>query len=685
MIKRNIFKSLMIIFMLFFIFIFSCIINTSETYAATLKTIPSTDLKVSSDNILRFSAVNYTAEWNGVAGKVLPGKYSSYKALCVPIKTKTASFTYTNFLDITFTNVGQINGRQMDAKVHFNSMTVGARGGSATGERTDNYMSVCYLTDWTMWMAGNMEDGAGYRAAKSIDVTVTIYWHDSGETVDLPFFQCLQDIDAGASYYKEGWEAKSGFTGTYYKYSSCVLNFSGNKASSPSDLGLSGNDSLIKGGFYAPTTGGSFRSVFYEGNCATQLIPYSAYAIMDNPVKNSDGKDINEEEDLINYTVEQKMGKFYVDTMTTYTSFEISDVLPEGILFESAKVFEDDKDITAKGKLEYDEVTREVKFTMGSDWLNDISNYNGQNLTLKITTKVEPVKQPKILIKNTAETKLDGISLTSNTVNDVLAIPYRAEYKYVSETAGRNLPKEISTTSGEYKIEDNAVYYQGDTVKRKEVPADGTVYEKYDSEGNLEYKWVLTWDKESDEIDGGNVVFTGSWRYVPVPRLVIVKRLPEDTDFTQAHGEPTFLFKITGSDSGKSWYKSITFSEEAMKEVQENGTFKGPEGTQFVLQDGKIYGTCASIYLPEDDYTVEEIGTLRYSNKSVTARYHGNETEIIDQSENRIIVPLKLSSYKPGEKGFDAVYSTVCFDNEKIDWSRFSHSDIVINKLKGVY
>ncbi len=100
------------------------------------------------------------------------------------------------------------------------------------------------------------------------------------------------------------------------------------------------------------------------------------------------------------------------------------------------------------------------------------------------------------------------------------------------------------------------------------------------------------------------------------------QKIENDPDFfTASHGEPTFLFKITGRDSGKSWYKSITFSEEAMTAIKGSGEYKGPEGTQFVLKDGYIYGTCASVYLPEDDYIVEEIDTLRFDTTSATARY----------------------------------------------------------------
>jgi len=254
----------------------------------------------------------------------------------------------------------------------------------------------------------------------------------------------------------------------------------------------------------------------------------------------------------------------------------------------------------------------------------------------------------------------------------------------VSGTEGRTLPKEISTETGAYKISDDAKYYQGDTVVRKDSPADDTVYEVYDDEGNLKNSWVLTWDSTSKKIDSGDGTFVGTWRYVPAPRLVIVKELKNDPDqFTGAHGAPSFCFRITGASSGKSWYKSITFSDDAIDAVKKNGTYKGPEGTQFVLKNGIIYGTCASVYLPEDDYTVEEISTLRFKEDQVQARYHGDEAKLIGTGAGAVTVPLRLSSYHPGDTGFDAVYASVAFQNSKIRWDKFSHMDIRINKLKG--
>ena len=663
--------------------------STATCYGATLKTIPSTNLSVAYSNKLLLGYHNYTATWSGVSGKMIKGKYN-YDLLCVPIKTKTGSFTYTDFLDLNFTNVGKINGRQIDAKIHFNSITVGKR--NASGERGDNYFAVCYLADESMWMSSTIAGiGAGYRAPKTIDITTTMYWHDTGKVVNLPFFQCLSDIDAGANYFKEAWEAKSGFSGIFYKYSPCFLRFSGNRAATPKATDVGGNDSLWKAGFYAPTTGGTFRGVFTEGNCATQFMPYSAYTMMSNPVKSSDSRDRNVEGDEIDYTITQKIGKFYVDTMTPYSSLVMTDRLPEGLSYQSAAIYDGSgRDITSRGSLSYDESSRMVRFTMGASWLASIDNYSGQTLCLKIKTRVDPVETPLKTVKNSATTTIDKeVKLTSNEICDTLAIPYHVKYEYVCGTKGRKLPKEISTQSGAYQVSDESAYYQGDMVKRKDTPEDGTVYKVVDGDGEEKGSWVLQWDAETQKIEQSDVTFTGTWRYVPAPRLVIEKSISLQSDqLTEAHGAPCFLFRITGASSGKVWYRSVSFRSDSVAKAKtaadgSEKIYQDQDGNTFQIDGDVLRASCPAIRLPEDDYLVEELDPLRFRAVQSESGYVGDfGWQQADTGADSAKISLRLSQLRPGEEGYDASYAKVSFKNEKIDWSRCSHTDLIINMLK---
>ena len=555
----------------------SMLIFSSEVNAATVRTIPSNSLMVSDSNLLKMTKSNYSATWNGVAGKAIVSGSAIH--LSVPIKSKTSAFSYSNFLDITFTNIGQINGRQI------------------------------------------------YRAQKIFDITTTIYWHDTGETVELPFFQEVSDIDAGASYFKEAWEAVSGYSGIFYKYSPCTLVFSGNKVSTPSAMDHSGNNSLLKGGIYAPTTSGTFRCKFTDGNCMTGYQLFSAYEIMNDPVKKTSQSDMLEAGDKLTYDVTHKFGKFYVDTMTTFGEYRIEDVLPQGVTYKSAKVLSGSTDITSKGTLSYDQASRTVSFDMGSTWLSDADNYTGQDITMQIETQVNTPVKPIETINNTGSVVIDGITLASNEVKNEVGIPFDVEYEYVSGS-NRKLPDYINTASGEYAVLDDNTYYAGDIVNRKESPAEETKHEVYDADDNYKGVWTLSWNKTSETVTDHDVVFTGTWVYTPAPRINIAKTITEDDDnFTLSHGEPSFLFKITGEDSGKVWYKSIRFSNAALEAVRTDSKYTDDTGTQFAVRDGKIYAMAETIYLPEDNYTVEEVKTSRFGVMKSEARYHGDKTK----------------------------------------------------------
>ena len=96
-------------------------------------------------------------------------------------------------------------------------MTVTARKGSSSGETSDGYMGFASVwgIDDGLQVGVTIADGCGYRAKKTVKYTATITYHDTGEVVNLPFFQAVRDLDAANDYYREAWESISGYTGTY--------------------------------------------------------------------------------------------------------------------------------------------------------------------------------------------------------------------------------------------------------------------------------------------------------------------------------------------------------------------------------------------------------------------------------------------------------------------------------------
>ena len=655
-----------------------------KSYAASLDihTFPSEDNlpTIKTRNALEFSDDTLSSyKWTGVNGKKVFRQVgvsaTSASVFEVPVNGRTQ---YTDFLDLYFTNVGtSFDGRKLNARVHFDSLL-------STNYRTyrPSKIAVCYLSGSTQRLGISAE-----KTNLKVTFTTTVTYADTGEVFDEHMLQTISDMDIVSTYepaYNESWTLGEGFTGDLWIWDKNNLNIKGTKLTATAGEDLVGNDSWIIAGCVAPTNNGKMTDTVMLTGTAASLYQLSiANEPLPAPVKSSNAKDINEEGDTIKYTVTQKMGEFYGNTMYAYDSFEIKDRIPDELEYVSAKAYNGNAAITSSvGNLSYNRSTKTVSLKLSDAFLSKPDNsYKGQTIKIEITAKVKKPTVSMGNIKNTAQTVIDGKSISSNTTTDVYAIPYGVSYKYVSGTDGRNLPADISTGKGDFKISDTATYYKGDIVKRKTSPADGTKYKEYDTEGNYKGVWTLTWNKASETVSNSDIVFIGTWVYTPAPRINIVKVLDNDADlFTEAHGEPSFLFKVTG-DSGKVWYKSIRFSDEALEAVRGNGEYTDDTGTQFTNRDGKIYAMAASIYLPEDDYTVEEVETSRFEAEKAEARYHGDKTELIAQGKDSVRVPLKLSEYREGDPGYLADYASILFDNSKNKWNSLSHFDTEINKL----
>lgn len=144
------------------------------------------------------------------------------------------------------------------------------------------------------------------------------------------------------------------------------------------------------------------------------------------------------------------------------------------------------------------------------------------------------------------------------------------------------------------------------------------------------------------------------------PRLTIRKLLPA-TELTRTgeHGEPSFIFKITGKTSNKTWYKSITFSDEALNELT------AEEGSD------SIWLKSNPIILPEDEYVIEEVEVSRYMvDKPAEVSLRIGEEDL-------------KAFYESAEKTDTTKYKDilVSFNNTKVRYGLFSHNDIRINTL----
>lgn len=130
----------------------------------------------------------------------------------------------------------------------------------------------------------------------------------------------------------------------------------------------------------------------------------------------------------------------------------------------------------------------------------------------------------------------------------------------------------------------------------------------------------------------------------PVNKIQLQIRIPKDkTQQTAAHGKPTFIFKVTGKDSGTTYYKTVTFGD---KEASSGWIFT-EDGDWIVAKSDKIDAV-------EDVYTAEYVPVSRFA---ITAK--ASEILDVETSEPCVLFPFEAS---------------------KDTWQYYSHNNITINE-----
>ena len=355
---------------------------------------------------------------------------TAVRALCVKI-TKNKANTFNNVATIKYSNVGKIAGRSFDVTVTFTKVVVSARSGKDLSLGTDNQMCFARVYGNVIGISTDVVEQGAYKAEKQITTNVKVTWSGTSTVVPQSFYQGVKDIDAGYSskYFKEAWQAGSGFSSTLYHWDQCENTMDKDTGKmTTGGVSTSGNNQWYQTGLIAPTTGGSFTGTFTSGHCGSSLSLYSQYMDVPAPTKSVDrAKSVKG--DTINWTIQQKIGTFYRNMFTPYTNLILSDTLPVGVTYKSAKVYNSKgTDITSKGTLAYNTSTRKLTFTFSAGALSatepNIENlYNGGTIRMVITTTAELPDTVSKTLSNKAISTISGLDYTSNTVTTIIQRP----------------------------------------------------------------------------------------------------------------------------------------------------------------------------------------------------------------------------------------------------------------------
>lgn len=479
-------------------------INYKNVSAAAVHIIPNSNIEavkgmtpviLGGDNLISY-------EWNpamtgmGNAYEYPTGTGKSFAVKANTVTGKMYSIREDNgLLVLKFSDVMRINKRAVNATITIKEIKIYKNKTSGVGNR-DIYVSFMTLNPTNIWVGA----GQGYEnddwVSKEVTFETSFTWADNGQNIltSIPMYQALNDVD---SYYgeegvlDEGWKGNSGYTKDIYTFDKCGLDINAETMtlSLSRDLNTVGDDIWTVSGALVPLQGGStaeggiISQTFYEYACATGILFYSPYddRNMPTPTKQADNSKVYEPGDTIIWNIGQKVHTYQADIFSHYSSFTFTDVLPEEVIFESAKLYHNNMDVTADyGTLSYDSGNRTVKYTLSSDTLKNDDFYNGRTLRLEIQTKASNSTKNVITVTNSATTNVSDKNYSDliQSTNEVLvkinpAFDITTEIDHGTITASKSGIKKGMSETVTWAPE-NGYYIYSVTVDDKPVEADGS-------------------------------------------------------------------------------------------------------------------------------------------------------------------------------------------------------------------
>lgn len=265
-------------------FIFFAVLLLLPPKAYAYETLILDDLKdVPDDLSFDFTYENAEFEFTGVDGIVRRENVAGYDLYWVSVPTpsgkQNGGFSYSDFLNITFPNIGSIGDRLIDINIHIDNLEVTTSGPEKLNNRT-------YFLAFSTNDIPRMEFKSCVSKQFYVDYTISITYSDSGELVSLPFFQKVYDLDLGTSndYFNEGWMPLNGFD-TLYLYKDTALVNDNGFFNTPDGYSYVYEDELFKSGIVASAPIGQFSGRFEEGNCGSTITIYSQFTNIKDPVK----------------------------------------------------------------------------------------------------------------------------------------------------------------------------------------------------------------------------------------------------------------------------------------------------------------------------------------------------------------------------------------------------------------
>ena len=454
-------------------------------------------------------------------GAVYPGEMENFTIKVD--KSQKADQVFNKPLSLKFSNVGTAYGKQVDAYLTFNKVTLHYLN-SSTAEAQMNdaqknaveFFSISELWERSAFEIGNIPyvDAAHNNIMNKAfwveaDVTAELRYADGSDT-DLKLVMKPTDIDV-----VDGFGLKESFYINDYK--NAVDKRLMNNANALNQTDQSGrtiweattstsgadNENNISG-LAVRSADNTLNFGYLSTEACSAVFGLYIEKVDPKPVLEVDPVKIPAKEGQeMTYKGTFKIPVPGKDILATPTTIEMTETFDERLDYKELKVeaggnaLQEGRDYTIEKK------GQTVTVKMTPEYVKANSSQDIV-ITYKTATNQKVAEKGAATIENTVTLKVDNLSAPSNQVTTDLL--YEKKHEFVSGTAGKELPQEIKdlTPETEKNLENGTKTTPTQPAKTEVQTADGT--------------WTFkSYDKAEETITGADAHFVGTWDFTPAP------------------------------------------------------------------------------------------------------------------------------------------------------------------------
>ena len=456
-------------------------------------------------------------------GAVYPGEMENFTIKVD--KSQKADQVFNKPLSLKFSNVGTAYGKQVDAYLTFNKVTLHYLN-SSTAEAQMNdaqknaveFFSISELWERSAFEIGNIPyvDAAHNNIMNKAfwveaDVTAELRYADGSDT-DLKLVMKPTDIDV-----VDGFGLKESFYINDYK--NAVDKRLMNNANALNQTDQSGrtiweattstsgaaNENNISG-LAVRSADNTLNFGYLSTEACSAVFGLYIEKVDPKPVLEVDPVKIPAKEGQeVTYKGTFKIPVPGKDILATPTTIEMTETFDERLDYKELKVeaggnaLQEGRDYTIEKK------GQTVTVKMTPEYVKANSSQDIV-ITYKTATNQKVAEKDAATIENTVTLKVDNLSAPSNQVTTDLL--YEKKHEFVSGTAGKELPQEIKdlTPETEKNLENGT----------KATPTQPVKTEVKTTEGTWTFK---SYDKAEETINGADAHFVGTWEFTATPSL----------------------------------------------------------------------------------------------------------------------------------------------------------------------